>query len=407
MLRERLAGYVRYFEALALQPPNRWERFYQTQREEGRFGLRFQLAFACYALAALSLHPDAEPEEQQRCHAAMSALIERMLQRRVWAYWAMEAERRGITPDPLEKGNAQYSGHLAMMIGALVATHSDYRYDEDFKLHWSTHERFAYSYTAVVDTLARQMRSTPHAGVESESGRVCTPDMGAVMWAMLLHDSAHATDYARLNRTWLRFVRERLTLRGPRLAGRGVLSALYLTRSRLVVPAGLRLFDAWTLAFLALLEPELTAQLQPRFLAAVRRGSLPESAEPAELANNEVAWLPSASFWKSREIADLATTTGYAYLLAVHLGNDDLAAALLAYADAHFKPVEEEGHRSYASGIAPPYTTALFALGEAGGLRPLYENLRAQSKEPYESQQHDDLSADEPPEQEPDITPVL
>ncbi|NJL34967.1 MAG: hypothetical protein HC893_15375 [Chloroflexaceae bacterium] len=33
--------------------------------------------------------------------------------------------------------------------------------------------------------------------------------------------------------------------------------------------------------------------------------------------------------------------------------------------------MEQEGERSYREGLAPALTTALFALGEAGGLRSL------------------------------------
>ena len=50
--------------------------------------------------------------------------------------------------------------------------------------------------------------------------------------------------------------------------------------------------------------------------------------------------------------------------------DEALAAALLAHADAHLSPEEGEGGRNYG-GRAAPLTTALFALGEAGGLGQL------------------------------------
>src|SRR5262245_31208404 len=101
MLNNRLNGYLNYFERLATQPANRWEGYTTTVREERGFGLRYQIAFPCYALAALCRHPDADAVEQERCRAAMAALIARMLQRRVWAYWGLQAEQRGIITDPV------------------------------------------------------------------------------------------------------------------------------------------------------------------------------------------------------------------------------------------------------------------------------------------------------------------
>src|SRR5262245_47791295 len=136
MLNDRLNAYLTYFEQLATQPPNRWEGYYITAREDMNFGLRFQIAFPCYALAALCLHPDAEPDDQERCRTAMAALISRMLQRRVWAYWGRWADRIGISADPVIEANIQYSGHLAMMIGAYEAVGGDLRYDEGFTLLW-------------------------------------------------------------------------------------------------------------------------------------------------------------------------------------------------------------------------------------------------------------------------------
>src|SRR5262245_38347463 len=153
MLNDRLRAYLTYFEQLATQPPNRWEGYYLTPREDMNFGLRFQVAFPCYALAALCLHPTAAPEDQERCRGAMSALIGRMLQRRVWAYWGLAAERGGIIVDPVAQAHFQYSGHLAMMIGAYGAAGGDQRYDEGFTLLWRSDSRFDYTHATLVEAL--------------------------------------------------------------------------------------------------------------------------------------------------------------------------------------------------------------------------------------------------------------
>jgi hypothetical protein len=60
------------------------------------------------------------------------------------------------------------------------------------------------------------------------------------------------------------------------------------------------------------------------------------------------------------------------------MNDDALASAIRNYADSHFAPIEEDGARWYRGGTVSGYTTALFALGEAGGLQHLRETLDTQ-----------------------------
>lgn len=368
MLHDRLAAYLAYFERLATQPPNRWEGFDLTRRETRNFGLRFQIAFPCYALGALCCHPTAEPADQARCRAAMAALIERMIQRRVWAYWSAEAERRGLARDPIDAANLHYSGHLAMMIGVYEAAGGDQRYDEPFTLLWHSDVRYPYTHTTLVETLARRMRAHAWPGVEAAPGRVVVHAMSHLLWALTLHAALHASDWSAQCDAWLAFLQQRLLLRGPHLPGRGAFSSSFLPRLRLAVPVSLNYVDAWGLALLAGVAPDLTREVAPRLLARVRRRAGPEGAA--------FAYAPSAALWRSLEMADPATTTGFSYLLAVELGAEEQAAELLAYADAHCQPAVDGAERVYAGGLAAPIITALFALGEAGGLRTLRATAR-------------------------------
>lgn len=367
MLNERHRGYVNYLEHLATQPTNHWEGFSLPRQETigiGGFGLRHQIAFACYALGAFALHPEASEDEQARCCGAMAALIDRMLQRRVWAYWALHAEQTGENPDPLDTANLDYSGHLAMMIGCYEAAGGDQRYDSEFVLRWGPDRVFHYTHTTLLERLWQQMCQNDHYGIESEPGTVHLTAMCHALWATLLHDSQHTSTYAQANAAWLTFVRERMILRGPRLFGQGVFMPTYVSRRRLAVPISLNLVDAWALAFLAALAPDLVEGLLPRFRRCIRYRRTPPDA-PRE------AFLPSAGMWQPREVADQMLTTGFAHLLAVEWGDATLAADLHTYAEQYFDPIEQAGQRSYTAGLAPLYTTALFALGEAGGLRGL------------------------------------
>ncbi|NJL34968.1 MAG: hypothetical protein HC893_15380 [Chloroflexaceae bacterium] len=286
-----------YFEHLATQPANRWHGFYTPQREDSHFGLRYQLAFPCYALASIGLHPQAASSEQHRCRSAMAALIDRMIQRRVWAYWASDAEQAGLNPDPVLDGNGQYSGHLAMMMGVYEAVGGDRRYDEAFTFRWSPLERFTYTHSSLVQALWQQMQSNSHHGVEAQARQVRVSDMMHTLWAMLLHDRVHGTSYAATNAAWLAFMRQQLILRElPLLGRRGIFNPCYTTRPHLFTPAALSVVDAWTLALLAPLDAALTATLAPRLLRRVRQRSTADSPTMQ-------AYLPAARGWRASEIA--------------------------------------------------------------------------------------------------------
>jgi hypothetical protein len=362
MLDTRLSGYLGYFENLLQQPPNRWDGFYIPTNEAGGFGLRYQLAFACYALAALALHPQASPAERQRCQQAMSASIERMLQRRVWAYRAIQAEQAGIVPDPIAYTNSTYSCHLAMMIGLYEAVGGDARYDEPFRLRWSYDQSFTYTHSTLLESLWQQMRSSPHHGIESTPGAVALTPMQHALWANALHDSLHGSEYAAANAPWQDFVQQQL-VRPPGLLGGGsIFIPLYTKRRGLFAPAGLNVVDAWSLAFLQPFAPEMVESLAPRFFKTVCYTA--SEAEP-------YAYVPTARKWQKREIADASIANGFGYLLAVQLGEQELAAALLRYADLHFKLLEHGEEHCYSGGLSTVFTTALFTLGEAGSLRHL------------------------------------
>jgi hypothetical protein len=351
MLPNRLAAYLAYFERLAHQPPNRWEGFFLPDDEQPGFALRLQLAWPCYALAAICRHPEADEGEQERCRAAMAALIARMLQRRVWAAWGLAADRRGTSPDPAYRGNAAYSGHLAMMIGAFEAAGGDARFDDDWLLLWSSDARFPYSHHSLVQTICDQMAASPFGGIECAPGRAGVACTAPALWGARLHDDRHGGEYAAVGGPWLDFVRRRLVLRGWR---RRIFSAAYRTRSRLAEPWGYNAHDACALALLGPLAPDLARPLAPRLLRRARRDA-------------HGAHLPSANIWRRRNLADGALATGYCFLVAVQEGDEALAAALLAHADARLAPEQLDDGRHYG-GRAAPLLTALFALGEAGGL---------------------------------------
>lgn len=367
MLKQRLLGYLAYFESLAMQPPNRWDGFYLATDEEQVFALRHQIAFACYALGALCLHAEVEPGDKQRCHTAMAALIERMLQRRVWAYWAKRAEQTNDPPDPIERANLSYSGHLAMMISVYELVGGDSRYDEPFTLLWTGSERFAYTHTTITETIWNQMRmSKQYGAIESTPGQIVTVDMCYALWSNVLHDGIHGSDYATINETWLAFVQQRMILWGPRFLTGGIISPGISLRTGIPWPLGQTLVDAQVLTLLSPLVPDFVDAHVISFFKIVQQH--PEHAD--------YSYIPPERGAAAKEYSDDTLPTGFAAVLATQLGKQDRTAAMLRYADHAFQPTETDQGRSYRGGLSSPYTTALFALAEAGGFSCFCNALR-------------------------------
>jgi hypothetical protein len=349
----RLEAYLQSFERLALQPRDEWRGFFTPRSEAMNFGLRFQIAFPCYAVATIGY---VLPSARERSLRTMAALIDRMLDPLVWRYWF----RATGSADPVGRANIQYSGHLGHMIGLYKLLGGDERYDRPFTFAHNE-QRVSYTYSTLAAALYAQMRDNRYHGVDCEPGNTYVSCTDHALWSNLLHDRIYGSSFAEINQQWLRFLERRLSFGGPRMIGRGAVSAIYLTKLDLAAPLGLNFMDAWSLAFLAPIAPEWTRRSAERLWPRLR------------WPQPDRACLPSAKIWVGMEGCDTAVNTGFAYLLAVELDDQRRAAALLRYAEQYLQPVEQNGARLLLGGLAAPYTTALFALGEAGGLGQLHE----------------------------------
>jgi hypothetical protein len=377
MLNERLSGYVRYFERLVAQAPNRWDGFVLPKQDYSCIALQYQLAFPCYALATLILHPDSTPEERDRILQIMRSLIDRALQRRVWAYWGSYAELNVLSPDPISVGNLHYSAPLAMMLGIYTLVSHDDRYNNnDIVMVWSHEERFIYTYNALIDTLWRQISSSPNYAIEAMPQQITVPTMTHTMWALLLHDACYGSEFAAVNEQWLKFMKEKLLVSGLSL-GRTVFAESFDTKKRKASWSSSAFNDAWALSLLAPLQPELTRNLAPRLFKAAKHTSSGE------------AFMPVGSRDQGQERGDQVLATAFSQILAQELSDSAMVDAFARYADRYFESSSDnEQGRFYKAGLSAPYTTALYLLAELGGFQALYQalDLRLQSHKIASSQ---------------------
>lgn len=340
-------GHLHYLHALAVQPVSDWRGWYEARSESANYARRFQIAFSGYALAGLAMRT---PAYRKPYAEALRGLIERMIGRETWQYWAAHDDR--LPPDPIIKGNVQYSGHLSCLIGLYEKISGDDRYDSDFLLRWDDEHFLAYSHRGVAEAIHSQQLANPYHGVPCEPGNVYAPCNNHAALSNILYDDRHGTHMAAVNEEWVRWAKKHMFARKPLPLPQGVVSVVYMTQLKMAAPVSFNFTDAWGLAFMTPYSRELVEQHYPRFRAQFGKGS-------------DLACLHSAGINDRMEISNTALNTGFAYVLAREMGDHELAVRLRRWADETLQPVQQENKRYYAAAKPAPYVTALFALGDA------------------------------------------
>jgi hypothetical protein len=269
MLPEPLAAQLSHFTQLLNQPINRWEGFDLHAPAQHSDTLREQILYASWALAGLGAHPEADADERAQAAIGLRAGLERLIQRRVWAAWASATEQAGEIADPVASGYAAYSGALATLLG-LAATLGEQPYaDNALTLRWSHDSVFSYNHAQLLRMLAAQMRADYGGAIACVDGATTPTAMALVLWGLRIGSTMIEPEQSSAGSRWLQTVRGQLSLRGPRMPGRGALAASYHLRKRRAALLSDPLEDAMALALLAPLDPELTRELATRHWPAV------------------------------------------------------------------------------------------------------------------------------------------
>src|SRR5438477_1643614 len=96
-------GHLNYLHGVLAQPLGNWDGFYAPQSPSMNFALRYQLAFAAYAVAALAEHT---PAYRAPYAEALKGAIEKMLDVASWGYWRA----------PIGSPTPASSGHVAVLL---------------------------------------------------------------------------------------------------------------------------------------------------------------------------------------------------------------------------------------------------------------------------------------------------
>ena len=391
-------GHLTYLTGLADQPLDSWSGFYRSQSDGMNFGLRFQIAFAGYALYGLARRT---PAYRAPYAEALHALVERMIAPPTWAYWFGGATRDHDQPkasgrrlemvemvhnrlslhqppppaDPCQQGNVQYSAHLASLLGFYQLLTNDPHYNrEGFVLRATAGGQiyeFPYTHTSLAERIHAQMTTNHFGGVCCEPGRAYAACNNHACISNRLYDRLHGTELSEANAGWANWVRRRMLTGGasgksPLPAPNGLLSVAYMPDLHLPIPVSFNLTDAWGLAFMTAWDNELPAQVWPRLRKRLRRGPNGELHLGSVGPNERV------------EISSTGLNTAFAAVMARAMGDELTFQSLRAWAEAHLEPTESAAGRYYAAAVPAAYVTALWSLALAlpasgGGLATLLD----------------------------------
>ena len=179
---------------LALQPIDEFEGF--TRLDQFReAALRYQLNYIGYALATYQY--TRTPAFTGYAAEAQRGAIEKMRDRRVWRYWALENLWGNLRwdPDPIGRDNVMYSGYYGLQIGLYEAMNGDARFSQPgaLTLHWSEKRSFPYDFASLAEAEHRKMNDSALCMYPCEPNWSFSYCNAMSLNAQILHDRLHGT----------------------------------------------------------------------------------------------------------------------------------------------------------------------------------------------------------------------
>jgi len=191
---EQDLGHLRYALDLALQPIDSFEGF--TKIDQFReAATRYQLNALGYALAMAQF--TRTPAFTGYLAEGQRNAIEKMLDRRIWGYWALENAwgNLDLDRDPVgNRENIMLTGFHGLMVG-MYETLNDDRYSRPGALNyrWNDDTGYANDYGSLAASIHRNVQRSPYALFPCEPNWIYTVCNTFGMNTMLSHDRLHST----------------------------------------------------------------------------------------------------------------------------------------------------------------------------------------------------------------------
>lgn len=188
---------LRYGLDLALQPIDRFDGF--THLDQYReAALRYQLNALSYGLSMSQF--TRTPAFSGYLAEAQRHAIEKMLQRKVWGYWATENAWGNLRwdPEPVENSeNIMLTGFMGLMVG-MYETLNDDRYSRPAGLpfRWSPDRTYDHSFGSLASSIHRNMEASDYTLFPCEPNWIYTVCNTFGLNTMVSHDRLHGTTFA-------------------------------------------------------------------------------------------------------------------------------------------------------------------------------------------------------------------
>jgi hypothetical protein len=390
-------GHLRWVLALANQPLEDFTDF-EAMNQENLTAYRYQIAFSAYFLALEQYHK--LPAWSEVLQPAMDRLIRKLLLKPVWQYWAKTS--RGVptlepdmsrpypeSHDPVGEKNIMYSGHLGHLINLYEMLYHDFRWDEPGSMvfAWNENEKYVYDNQSLERVMHDQMKNNAYHAISCEPNAVFPECNQHPVLSFLLYDGTHGTNLFEAGSLFLDFfVRNQMT--DPTTHETAMLHLVKqdwtLSQSNpyygnlldLIVPCAVRTglatlesatADGWTGSFMHAWQPGFVEERYPYW----KQHHLIKHEDGTVELRME-SWEPRVRY-------------GFFATLAAEMGDLATRDQLLAYADAHYGPIWQEGTYHYPNDLAKGCTNLtdrLLALARANakdGLRALHSRPFAAS----------------------------
>lgn len=190
---------MRFLLDRALQPIERFDGFDWIEQFQTS-AVRYQVMGLSYALSVAQAAR--LPALRGYLFQAQRNLIDKMMDHRIWRYWALENAwgNLRLDPDPMApatRDNVMYSGWYAAMIGMHASNTGDERYDRpgSIVLRHPSGREFAYDWPSIVEILADNYVRAPFTLFPCEPNwiYVFCNNFGAI--GVQLHDRLRGSDH--------------------------------------------------------------------------------------------------------------------------------------------------------------------------------------------------------------------
>ncbi len=354
---------------------------YDDKQTEGS-SYRYSLAFMTYFLILEQYHK--LPACSEIIKPRIDRLIQKMLDRQVWTYWAntsqgvelLEPKMNKPYPeqhDPVADQNIMYSGHLGMMIASYEMLYRDMKWSQPGSIvfNWSDTEKYIYDNYSLQKVMYDQMLNNSYHGIECEPNAVFPECNQHPIISFMLYDYVHKTNLADVRNLFLDFFLKRMMINpvshevcvnylvkqnivvSQENPNFGNLASIYtipeVLAGKLILHAAAA--DGWTGTFMHAWQPDFIERHYPyqKKLHVIEPDSLTAQLDgKKEQATNQLA-------------------TPYFAMLAAEVGDTDTRDKLIAWCKDFYKPTWDNGMLHYpakepvnvnTSGEFTPYSNA-------------------------------------------------